>query len=99
MKWNWQQKDWPHFTYDANKITGFETDLLHQSGLLFGAFTHLSEKDKDHLKVELISNEAVNTSEIEGEYLNRDSIQSSILRHFGLHHVKRKIEPAPQVRG
>ena len=32
----------------------------------------------------MISNEAFNTSKIEGEILNRDSLQSSIKRYFGL---------------
>ena len=60
-------------------------------GILFGAFKHLSSEDKDNLRIELISNEAVKTSEIEGEYLNRSGIQSSIQKHFGLKAEEQKV--------
>ena len=41
-----------------------------------------------------MSDEAHQTSEIEGEILDRDSLQSSIRRHFGLATDERKIAPA-----
>lgn len=41
-----------------------------------------------------MSDEAHQTSEIEGEILDRDSLQSSIRRHFGLATDHRKIAPA-----
>jgi Fic family protein len=84
MKWNWQQPDWPNFSYQITQIDEYEKRLLFNTGLSFGAFKHVSEDDKRLLTVELISNEALKTSEIEGEYLNRDSLQSSICRQFGL---------------
>jgi Domain of unknown function (DUF4172) len=46
----------------------------------FCAFKHVGAGDRDTLKIELISDEALKTSEIEGEILNRDSVQSSL--HF-----------------
>jgi Fic family protein len=94
MKWNWQQKDWPDFRYDTKALKGFEEQFLHRSGLLFGAYKHISDEEKADLTVDLISNEALKTSEIEGEFLNRDSIQSSIRRNFGLETDNRKIPPA-----
>lgn len=94
--WNWQQPDWPRFSYDAERLAPFESKLLHSSGLLFGAFKHLEEDDKARLTVDLISNEALKTSEIEGEYLDRDSLQSSIRRHFGLATDPRQTSPAEQ---
>ena len=93
MKWNWQQKDWPSFSYDTTKLLELEQQLLHQSGILFGAYKHLTSEDKEWLKVELISNEALKTSEIEGEYLDRSSLQSSIRRYFGLQVDTIKIKP------
>jgi Fic family protein len=96
MTWNWQQPDWPYFSYDQSSIDGFEKQLLLGAGLLFGAFKHLDEEDKQQLIIELISNEALKTSAIEGEYLDRDSLQSSIRRQFGLSADNRKISPAEQ---
>lgn len=94
MKWNWQKPNWPNFTYDPNAIKTLEDQMLHTSGILFGIYKHLKEDDKYFLKIELISAEALKTSEIEGEFLNRDSIQSSICKHFGLQGVTHKIKPS-----
>ena len=27
-KWNWQQNDWPHFTYDKEKIAPLEREYI-----------------------------------------------------------------------
>jgi len=96
MRWNWQQKDWPEFTYDAAQLKELEDRFLHESGMLVGAYAHFSENDKMELTIELISNEALKSSEIEGEILNRDSLQSSIRRHFGMMTDNRRIPPAEQ---
>jgi len=96
MLWNWQQPDWPHFKYNTSKLISFESQFLKGEGLLLGAFSHLSEEDKKILTIDIISNEALKTSEIEGEYLNRDSVQSSIRRQFGLQTDGRKSSPAEQ---
>lgn len=94
MKWNWQQKDWPNFTYNASVFSESENFMNYNAGMLFGAFKHLSDENKNFLKVEIIADEALKTSEIEGEYLNRDSLQSSILSQFGLNTDNRRIKPA-----
>jgi Fic family protein len=96
MTWNWQQNDWPYFSYDQSQLEVFERQFLKNEGFLLGAFRHLNEDDKTTLIVEIISMEAIKTSEIEGEYLNRDSVQSSIRRHFGLQTDNRKVSPAEQ---
>ncbi len=96
MKWNWQQSDWPRFTYNAELVAPLEADFLRGSGIQIGAFSHLKKEEKAALTVDLISAEALKTSEIEGEILNRNSVQSSILRQFGLKTDGRKIPPAEQ---
>jgi Fic family protein len=96
MKWNWQRKDWPNFKYKTKELKVLEEQFLHRSGLLFGAYKHINDEEKDLLKVELISTEALKTSEIEGELLNRESIQSSIRQNLGLVTDKRKVPPAEQ---
>ncbi|MBV1889141.1 MAG: DUF4172 domain-containing protein, partial [Proteobacteria bacterium] len=81
--WNWQQEDWPHFTYAPHLFEGTESKFLLNAGLSFGISRHISDEEKRDIIVSLISNEAYKTSEIEGELLDRDSLQSSIKRHFG----------------
>lgn len=95
MPWSWESPSWPNFSFNINKLNDLEAKFLSESGISFGAYTHISDDDKFHLKVELLSDEALKTSEIEGELLNRDSIQVSISRHFGFQGDNRKI-PAPE---
>ncbi len=94
--WNWQQKDWPKFSYQSEKLKEFEEKFTYNSGLLKGILKHLDDENRVSLTVDLISDEALKTSEIEGDYLNRDSIQSSIRRNFGLQTDSRKVSPAEQ---
>ena len=94
MTWNWQQADWPNFTYKRALLDEAEAIFLRQSGMLVGSYRHVSEGDKATLTIDLMSNEAFKTSEIEGEILNRESLHSSIRRHFGFDPGKQKILPA-----
>ena len=96
MKWNWQSKEWPEFSYDSSALTALETQFLQGSGVFYGAYKHITEDEKQTLLIDIISEEALKTSEIEGEYLSRDSIQSSIKKHFGLIEDIKRIPPAEQ---
>ncbi len=96
MVWNWQRKDWPDFRYRIETLAEFEGRFLRQSGELHGAVKHLAQDDRQTLTVDLISDEAEKTAEIEGEYLNRNSLQSSIRRQFGLQADHRQVSAAEQ---
>ncbi|MDR1989997.1 MAG: Fic family protein [Acidobacteriaceae bacterium] len=84
MRWNWEQPEWPEFSYDGTGIDALERDFLSRSGEFMGIFRHVGKDDQNALRIELISQEAIKTSEIEGEILNRDSVQSSLRHQFGL---------------
>lgn len=92
--WNWQQKDWPHFTYDLAAISDLEAEFIKKAGESFGIKKHLSGQSKREITIQIISNEALKTSEIEGEILNRESLQSSIKRYFGLNVSSSSDHPA-----
>lgn len=57
---------------------------------------HLDEDTRKQLLVDAMSVEALTTSEIEGEMLNRASVQSSIQRQLGILSDRRKVQPAEQ---
>ena len=63
---------------------------------MIGSAKHVGEQEHNQLLVELMSNEAVTTSKIEGEVLDRNSVQSSIQRQLGLASDKRPASPAEQ---
>lgn len=94
MKWNWQQPDWPKFRWESVPLAALEGQFLQQSGILIGSVKHLTEDDRSAITVDIMTGEALKTSEIEGELLNRDSVQSSLRRKFGLETGDRRIPPA-----
>ena len=92
--WNWQRADWPDFQYESSVLKVLEDDFLRRSGRLLGAYLHVTEEEKLTLAIDLLSDEALKTSEIEGELLNRESVQSSIRKQLGLATDRRSVKPA-----
>jgi Fic family protein len=84
MSWNWEKADWPNFAYDSKVLAPLEQQFLRRSGEFVGACKHIGADDQETLKIELMGEEAVKTSEIEGEILNRESVQSSLRAQLGL---------------
>lgn len=83
-RWIWEQDQYPNFTFDSKRIN----PLIQKATLLQGyltAFTSVLDKEalsKKHLEV--LTDEAISTSKIEGEHLNRDSVRASIRKKLGL---------------
>ncbi len=84
MTWNWEQPDWPNFEWDAARLAKAEQQFMVSGGVILGSVAHLEDEVAETLMVQTITTEALTTSEIEGELLDRDSVQSSIRREFGL---------------
>jgi Fic family protein len=96
MKWNWQQRDWPDFAWDEKLLVKAEVLYLVEAGVHAGTAKHLDAEDREQLMIEAMSTEVLTTSAIEGEILDRASVQSSIRRQLGLTADRRKIGPAEQ---
>lgn len=93
MRWNWQQPDWPNFRWNGEALAALENRFLQQTGIMIGVVKHLGHDDRTNIALDLMTDEAIKTSQIEGELLNRDSVQSSLRREFGLDTEQRRILP------
>ena len=96
MTWNWQKPGWPNFTWGAARLRKAEEQFLLGTGMFAGAIRHLDKPDQEQLTSDAISTEALTTSEIEGEFLDRASVQSSVRRQFGFATDHRRVKPAEQ---
>jgi Fic family protein len=94
MPWNWQLPDWPAFQYATDDLAPLEHQFLLQAGRFAGSVAHVRRADRDALTVQIMSEEAHQTSAIEGELLTRDSLQASLCRHLGFPTDHRRIPPA-----
>ncbi len=90
MLWNWQLPNWPIFTYDPNGISQKEREFLIKTGSELAFLKNVSGEERSQFIVEILSLEAMESSRIEGEILERESLQSSIMQHFGLRSGKKK---------
>ena len=94
MTWNWQQPDWPQFAWNRARLALAEQQFLVGGGVLVGTVKHLADQERNQLIIEAMSTEALTTSEIEGEILDRASVQSSIQRQLGMATDNRRVAPA-----
>ncbi len=84
MRWNWELADWPQFKYDPEPILQKERQFLLGAGSSIAFLKNISEPEYRQFTVEILSAEGLESSKIEGEILDRESLQSSIKRHFGI---------------
>jgi Fic family protein len=82
--YNWQQNDWPHFRYELASVYDILLAIAEKAGLIQGKIAHLMEDQQTETMIDLMVEEAVKTSEIEGEFLNRPDVRSSIRNQLGL---------------
>jgi Fic family protein len=79
MKWIWQQPDWPDFRYDNRALNDRELEFRLNSERLAGSFDALPIASQEDATIDLMLSEAIKTSAIEGEDLDRESVRSSLL--------------------
>ena len=84
MPYNWQQKDWPNFTYSLQGIDDLLFRFAERTGHVSGMLKTLSEEIQLETVINIMVAEAVKTSEIEGEFVSRKDVLSSIKRNLGL---------------
>ena len=79
MKWIWKQPDWPDFRYDNRALNDRELEFRLNSERLAGSFDALPMASQEDATIDLMLSEAIKTSAIEGEDLDRESVRSSLL--------------------
>jgi len=83
-RWIWQQQDYPHFKYDSKKLESLLEKVAQEQGYLIAMSKVMSEENVVQKQYEALFHEAIATSAIEGQILNRDSVKSSIQKKLGL---------------
>lgn len=84
MEYNWQRSDWPEFRFDPSRM---EADLLafaDKAGQVEGLLRGLPEVLRQETVADVLVTEAIETSAIEGEFLSRPDVVSSVRNQLGL---------------
>jgi Fic family protein len=84
MAYLYQNKDWPHFRWDPERLVAHLSAARYRQGLLLGKMRDLGYQLQKEATLAALTEETVKSSAIEGEELNPDSVRSSLVRRMGL---------------
>ena len=75
MRFVWQLKDWPRFTWDADALAGRLSETVLRQGRFLGELSAIGFENRKRAGFESISDEIVNSAAIEGEeFLRRPNV-------------------------
>ncbi len=80
----WQHDEWPRFEIDQSRVSNLLAEVNMLRGQLLGRLVMLGVQEQDDSILDVLTQEIITSSEIEGEILNRDSVRSSVARQLGL---------------
>ncbi|MBI2167571.1 MAG: Fic family protein [Candidatus Omnitrophica bacterium] len=84
MTYIWQLKNWPKMTWESDSLLPLLGQARLAQGNLLGRVKRLGFELGEEAQADILTEEAVTTSAIEGERLNRQAVRSSVARHLGL---------------
>lgn len=84
MRYLYTSKDWPRFTWDAERLVPYLSAARYKQGRLLGKMQNLGYRLKKEATLAALTEETVKSSAIEGEELNPESVRSSLARRMGL---------------
>tara|TARA_B110001454_G_scaffold15885_2_gene14248 strand:+ start:312 stop:1472 length:1161 start_codon:yes stop_codon:yes gene_type:complete len=84
MNYIWQHKQWPNFVYDSEKLSSLAYQYAKQAAKISGNLLNTDFDDALTAQLDLMVDEAINTSLIEGENLNPASVRSSLQNYLNL---------------
>ena len=84
MTYNWQLPNWPDFTYKLEEAQPIIINFAKEMGEVHGIIQALPTDLQQETLLQLMLSEAMKTSEIEGEYISREDVMSSIRNNLGL---------------
>ncbi len=91
--WAWEHPDWPRFVIDEEAFAGRAEAFHRAAERLSGSVWAMNDECRSDTAIELMLSEAIATSAIEGEDLDRESVRSSLLAHFGKAVVGTNVDP------
>ena len=98
MKYIYQNKGWPSFTWDKDLIGGKLVKVNKAAGILEGRLIAIGFDARQQAVVETLTHDIVASSEIENVVLNSDQVRSSVARRMGVR-VTNETEPSHYVEG
>ncbi|HMK88323.1 MAG TPA: Fic family protein [Methylocystis sp.] len=84
MTYIYELPDWPKFRWSDEKIVTALARVRHHQGRLVGRMEGLGFPLKSEAVLQTLTEDVIQSSEIEGESLDREQVRSSIARRLGM---------------
>lgn len=84
MEYIWQNTSWPNFTWNSDLLLKPLGDVRFNQGSLIAQIRELGFDIQQTARADVLVEEALKTSAIEGEILNPDAVRSSVGRQLGI---------------
>lgn len=84
MKYVWRRDSWPQLSWKSEPLLPLISKARLEQGALLTNMKGLGSRLDREARADILTEEAVNTSAIEGERLNRASVRSSVAKRLGL---------------
>jgi len=76
--------DWPIFKWNSERLLPLLSYVRNRQGKLIGKMEALGFELRNEANLEILTQEIIKSTEIEGEFLDREQVRSSIARRLGL---------------
>ena len=80
----WQQPTWAKFQWDNERLITLLSEVRNLEGRIIGLMEGVGFNVQNATSLDVMVEDVLRSSEIEGELLNADRVRSSIARHLGL---------------
>ena len=80
----WQNSEFPNFTYDKDIIMPLLSSVRLKQGILLGKMQSIGFENSQKAKLNILTEDVIKSSEIEGLKLNVEQVRSSIAKRLGL---------------
>ena len=97
-KYIYQNRKYPGFSWDREKVLGSLTRVASLQGRVLGKMQQLGFDVQQEAMLNALTEEITKSSEIEGEILNSEQVRSSLARRLNIN-LSKEIQPSHHIEG
>ncbi|MDF1547695.1 MAG: Fic family protein [Bacteroidales bacterium] len=80
----YKNQNWPIFEWNSEKLMPLLSYVRNKQGRLIGKMGAIGFELRNEANLEILTQEIIKSTEIEGEFLDREQVRSSIARRLGI---------------
>jgi Fic family protein len=82
MTWIWENRNWPDFTWNKDRVNSICREIFHNIGVISGKIGFFEKNENAQAELDSLLKSILTSSAIEGESLNAFSVRSSLAKRL-----------------